>query len=320
MGPGYEAAKSEEGTKPSLPPSYLLEERTIASDRCLETYLRDIDQVPLLTAEEEVALGRRVQQGDDRAREHMIRANLRLVVSVAKRFTGRGLSLPDLIAEGNLGLLKGIEKFDPEAGFRFSTYATWWIQQTIRRALINQAKTVRVPSYMVEILSKWRRVSNEMENSLGRKPTAQEIADQLGLSAANLRVVKQALNTNSSSGTGDELLNNISEDHPGVAAERLTPDEIALKKDALQTLRDILELIDRREASVLRMRYGIEGEEPATLEQIAKALGISRERVRQVEREALRKLHAYVVEGVPPEQILPNLAPASGRGKDRRPA
>ncbi len=298
----------------------MLEERTIASDRCLETYLRDIDQVPLLTAEEEVALGRRVQQGDDRAREHMIRANLRLVVSVAKRFTGRGLSLPDLIAEGNLGLLKGIEKFDPEAGFRFSTYATWWIQQTIRRALINQAKTVRVPSYMVEILSKWRRVSNEMENSLGRKPTAQEIADQLGLSAANLRVVKQALNTNSSSGTGDELLNNISEDHPGVAAERLTPDEIALKKDALQTLRDILELIDRREASVLRMRYGIEGEEPATLEQIAKALGISRERVRQVEREALRKLHAYVVEGVPPEQILPNLAPASGRGKDRRPA
>ncbi len=320
MDPEYEAAKSEEGTKPSLPPSYLLEERTIASDRCLETYLRDIDQVPLLTAEEEVALGRRVQQGDDRAREHMIRANLRLVVSVAKRFTGRGLSLPDLIAEGNLGLLKGIEKFDPEAGFRFSTYATWWIQQTIRRALINQAKTVRVPSYMVEILSKWRRVSNEMENSLGRKPTAQEIADQLGLSAANLRVVKQALNTNSSSGTGDELLNNISEDHPGVAAERLTPDEIALKKDALQTLRDILELIDRREASVLRMRYGIEGEEPATLEQIAKALGISRERVRQVEREALRKLHAYVVEGVPPEQILPNLAPASGRGKDRRPA
>ena len=320
MDPEYEAAKSEEGTKPSLPPSYLLEERTIASDRCLETYLRDIDQVPLLTAEEEVALGRRVQQGDDRAREHIIRANLRLVVSVAKRFTGRGLSLPDLIAEGNLGLLKGIEKFDPEAGFRFSTYATWWIQQTIRRALINQAKTVRVPSYMVEILSKWRRVSNEMENSLGRKPTAQEIADQLGLSAANLRVVKQALNTNSSSGTGDELLNNISEDHPGVAAERLTPDEIALKKDALQTLRDILELIDRREASVLRMRYGIEGEEPATLEQIAKALGISRERVRQVEREALRKLHAYVVEGVPPEQILPNLAPASGRGKDRRPA
>ena len=320
MDPEYEAAKSEEGTKPSLPPSYLLEERTIASDRCLETYLRDIDQVPLLTAEEEVALGRRVQQGDDRAREHMIRANLRLVVSVAKRFTGRGLSLPDLIAEGNLGLLKGIEKFDPEAGFRFSTYATWWIQQTIRRALINQAKTVRVPSYMVEILSKWRRVSNEMENSLGRKPTAQEIADQLGLSAANLRVVKQALNTNSSSGTGDELLNNISEDHPGVAAERLTPDEIALKKDALQTLRDILELIDRREASVLRMRYGIEGEEPATLEQIAKALGISRERVRQVEREALRKLHAYVVEGVPPEQILPNLAPASGRGKDRRAA
>ncbi|MBC8329867.1 MAG: RNA polymerase sigma factor RpoD/SigA [Planctomycetes bacterium] len=290
----------------------------MASDRCLETYLRDIDQVPLLTAEEEVSLGRRVQKGDDHAREHMIRANLRLVVSVAKRFNGRGLALPDLIAEGNLGLLKAIEKFNPEAGFRFSTYATWWIQQTIRRALINQAKTVRVPSYMVEILTKWRRVSNEMENSLGRLPTAQEIADQLGLSAANLRVVKQALNTTSSSGNGDELLTNIAEDHPGVAAERLTPDEIALKKDALKTLRDILELIDQREATVLRMRYGIEGDSPATLEKIAKALGISRERVRQVEREALRKLHAYVVEGVPPEQILPRLA--ASRGKKRRPA
>ncbi len=274
--------------------------------------------MPLLTAEEEVSLGRRVQQGDEKAREHMIRANLRLVVSVAKRFTGRGLTLPDLIAEGNLGLLKAIEKFNPEAGFRFSTYATWWIQQTIRRALINQAKTVRVPSYMVEILTKWRRVSNEMENSLGRKPTAQEIADQLGLSAANLRVVKQALNTTSGGGNADELLTNIAEDHPGVAAERLPPDEIALKKDALRTLRDILELIDQREATVLRMRYGIEGEAPATLEKIAKALGISRERVRQVEREALRKLHAYVVEGVPPEQILPHLA--QERDSKRRPA
>ena len=123
----------------------------MASDNCLETYLREIDQVPLLSAEEEVALGRRIQKGDAAAREHMIRANLRLVVSVAKRFRNRGLTLPDLIAEGNIGLMKATEKFDPEAGFRFSTYATWWIQQTIRRGLINTAKTVRIPSYMVEI-------------------------------------------------------------------------------------------------------------------------------------------------------------------------
>lgn len=273
--------------------------------------------MPLLTAEEEVALGRRVQQGDQKAREHMIRANLRLVVSVAKRFTGRGLALPDLIAEGNLGLLKAIEKFDPEAGFRFSTYATWWIQQTIRRALINQAKTVRVPSYMVEILSKWRRVAADLEHSLGRRPTAQEIADQLGLSPANVKVVKQALTTATSTGTGDEILNNIAEDHPGVAAERLPPDEIALKRDALETLRDILDLIDQREAAVLRMRYGIDDEKPATLEAIAKALGISRERVRQIERLALRKLHAYVVDGVPPDQIL---EPLRARRRKRRPA
>lgn len=305
---------------PPCPRPTPLEDRTIASDPCLETYLRDIDQVPLLTAEEEVDLGRRIQKGDDKAREHMIRANLRLVVSVAKRFTGRGLALPDLIAEGNLGLLKSIEKFDPEAGFRFSTYATWWIQQTVRRALINQARTVRVPSYMVEILSKWRRVSAEMESALGRRPCAQEIADQLGLSAANLRVVKHALNTTAAaSNGGDELLSNLAEDHPGIPCERLSPDEIVLKRDTLQTLRDILELIDQREATVLRMRYGLDAEEPATLERIAKELGISRERVRQVEREALRKLHAYVVEGVPPEQIQARVSSERG-GTKRRPA
>ena len=168
----------------------------MASDRCLETYLREIDEVPLLSAQEEVELGRRVQKGDEAAREHMIRANLRLVVSVAKRFRNRGLLLQDLIAEGNIGLMKAIEKFDPEAGFRFSTYATWWIQQTIRRGLINTVKTVRIPSYMVEILTKWGRASTALGQSLGRQPSTEEIAKHLGLSQKNRRVIEQTLNTN----------------------------------------------------------------------------------------------------------------------------
>ena len=269
----------------------------MASDRCLETYLREIDEVPLLSAEEEVELGRRVQQGDEAAREHMIRANLRLVVSVAKRFRNRGLPLQDLIAEGNIGLMKAIEKFDPEAGFRFSTYATWWIQQTIRRGLINTVKTVRIPSYMVEILTKWGRASTALGQSLGRQPSTEEIAKHLGLSQKNRRVIEQTLNTNQgTTDLGDDAVVHRSEAEYNDNAHRMAPDEIVLRSDALQTMHEILELIDPTEASVLRMRYGLEDEQPATLEKIAKTLGISRERVRQMERATLRKLHAYVVE------------------------
>ncbi|KAA3611606.1 MAG: RNA polymerase sigma factor RpoD/SigA [Planctomycetota bacterium] len=278
----------------------------LASDRCLETYLREIDEVPLLTASEEVELGRAIKKGDLKAREHMIRANLRLVVSIAKRFSGRGLSLPDLIAEGNIGLLKGIDKFDPERGFRFSTYATWWIQQTIRRALINSTKTVRVPSYMVEILAKWHRASQELHEKLGREPLSKEIADHLGLSESNRKVVSQTLLSQSSgSRVGEDMLQNLSGEKTH-RQEHRPPDEIVQETDALESLQELLDLIDQQEAQVLRLRYGLDQEKPATLEQIGKVLGISRERVRQVEREALRKLHAYVVEGLTPNQIIPS--------------
>ena len=254
-------------------------------------------------------MGRRIQKGDADAREHMIRANLRLVVSIAKRFRGRGLTLPDLIAEGNLGLLKATEKFNPEAGFRFSTYATWWIQQTIRRSLINTVKTVRIPSYMVEILTKWGRVSNELGQSLGRKPSPEEVSKKLGLSDKKRKVVQQTLRGNGGvHNLEEEILLGQYQAHGEENRERMRPDEIALQDDALRTLREILDLIDPTEAAVLRLRYGIGQESSATLEQISKALGISRERVRQMERKTIRKLHAYVVEGAPPEQILP-LAP-----------
>jgi len=278
----------------------------MASDHCLETYLGEIDRVPLLTADEEVELGRRIQNGDLEAKEHMIRANLRLVVSVAKRFQNRGLVLADLIAEGNIGLMKAAVKFDPEAGFRFSTYATWWIQQTIRRGLINTVKTVRIPSYMVEILTKWGRASTALGQSLGRPATTDEIANHLELSSKNRRVIEQTLTTNSGKvDLREDLLHNLSEDKYQVSKDRLTPDEIVLRSDALQTVNEILELIDPTEAQVLKMRYGINQGSPSTLEFIAKELSISRERVRQIERNTLRKLHSYVVDGVPPEQILP---------------
>jgi RNA polymerase primary sigma factor len=294
--------------------------RAIASDRCLETYLREIDEVPLLSAEEEVSLGRRVRDGDDAAREHMIRANLRLVVSIAKRFRQRGLALPDLIAEGNVGLLKGIEKFDPEAGFRFSTYATWWIQQTIRRALINNVKTVRVPSYMVEILTKWNRAADDLLHETGLRPAPEDVATRIKLSKANRKVVEQTLRSQEGSGVAPpEFLQSVERADGDTNRDARTPDDIVMHEEALQVLRDILELIDPLEASVLRMRYGIHGDDPATLETISEALGLSRERIRQIERHALRKLHAYVVEGEPAERVLPGarLRPSGGDAHKR---
>lgn len=264
--------------------------------------------MPLLTAGEEVTLGRRIRAGDGAAREQMIRANLRLVVSVAKRFRGRGLPFPDLIAEGNVGLLKGIERFDPEAGFRFSTYASWWIQQTIRRALINNVKTVRVPSYMVEILTKWNRASDALQHELGRKPGPDEIASRLKLSKFNRRVVEQTLRAMDGGGNmAPEHLQAIERDDADTNRDSRPPDDLVAESDALRTLRDILDLIDPLEASVLRLRYGLDGDEAATLDAISEELGLSRERVRQIERHALRKLHAYVVDGQPAEEILPGL-------------
>jgi len=269
----------------------------ISAERCLETYLHEINEVPLLTAEQERALGRRIQTGDLAAREHMIRANLRLVVSVAKMYTDRGLSLQDLIAEGNIGLMKAAEKFNPDAGCRFSTYGTWWIKQSIRRALTNTVKPVRVPSYMSELISRWRVVSQELGYLLGRAPSIEEVAEELGIPEENWPLLRRTIQV---SGMGPQIsLDVLSGTQDTVEdAGTITPDEQLLNTDLIAKLGELLDIIDEREATILRLRYGLGSEsgETMTLKEIGKVVGLTRERVRQIEQEALKKLYGVMGE------------------------
>ena len=283
-------------TRPIFPTS-TREGITISAERCLETYLQEINAVPLLTAEEERALGRRIHQGDLEAREHLIRANLRLVVSIAKIYGDRGLVLQDLIAEGNIGLMKAAEKFDPNAGCRFSTYGTWWIKQSIRRALTNTVKSVRVPGYMAEMISKWRTVSQELAYRLGRIPTVEEVAKELGIPRESWPLLKRTIETSAS---GSQIsLDVISATQDTVEDENTVgPDEQIVQSDLLLKLDELLGVIDEREATILRLRYGLDGGQgdPMTLKEIGKIVGLTRERVRQIEQEALRKLYGVMGE------------------------
>ena len=253
--------------------------------------------MPLLTAAEELALGRRIKTGDLEAREHMIRANLRLVVSVAKMYTERGLALQDLIAEGNIGLMKAAEKFDPDAGCRFSTYGTWWIKQAIRRALTNTVKPVRVPSYMSELISRWRVVSQELAYLLGRAPSVEEVAEELGIPEENWPLLKRTIQV---SGMGPQISLDVLTSGQDTVEDAATqaPDEQLLNADMIAKLGELLDVIDEREATILRLRYGLGSEdgETMTLKEIGKVVGLTRERVRQIEQEALRKLYGVMAE------------------------
>jgi len=258
----------------------------------LEVYFRTIDAIPLLTPAQEKEVAYRIQDGDPQARDQMVNANLRLVVKIARSFAGRGLDLPDLIEEGNLGLLRAVSTFDPTMNTRFSTYASYWIKQTIRRALIYTTKTIRIPAHMIDLITKWRCATNRLQDQLNRVPTLEEVAESINFPLKRLGVLKkaiQACNTwvRTDQSDQDRSLDEFLTDNREAAADRT----LFAAEDQHRAM-SLLETLEPREAQVLRMRYGLDNQEPRTLDEIGQSLGLTRERVRQLQTHALRKLSA----------------------------
>jgi RNA polymerase primary sigma factor len=264
--------------------------KTAAVQTPLETYLREINETSLLSARDEQDLAVAIGNGDVAARDRMVRANLRLVVNIARGYAGKGLGLQDLIEEGNLGLLRAVEGFDPAMGTRFSTYASYWIKQSIKRALINTAKTIRIPAYMVELLSKWRRASARLTEELGRTPTPEEVARVLGLARKKLPIIKKAIRIYNSTPQTDQAEAGWSLGEMVMDENMRSPEDELLTHDSLKKVMGMIQTMDAREATVLKMRFGLDDHEPRTLKEIGESLGLTRERVRQIETEALSKL------------------------------
>lgn len=258
----------------------------------LAAYMKDIGSLPLITVKEEKILARRIQKGDAAAREKMIQSNLRLVVKIAQDYSNYGLPLVDLISEGNIGLMKGVERFDPERGVKFSTYAAWWIKQGIKRALANQSKTIRLPVHLVDKLSRMRRISAQLTEELGREPDDEELAEELGLPVKKIaqlrRVSMRPASLNHLVGDEDstELGDLIADEKAEDPADLLTAD--ALNKSVV----DLLPILDDRERKILEMRFPMDGSKPMTLEDIGKEMKVTRERIRQLQNQALKKIKA----------------------------
>ncbi|HUO07603.1 MAG TPA: RNA polymerase sigma factor RpoD/SigA [Phycisphaerae bacterium] len=262
----------------------------------LQLYLNQINHAPLLSAEREKDLARRIiRENDPAARDEMVRSNLRLVVNISKNYTNRGLSLQDLIEEGNIGLLKAVEGFNPEMNIRFSTYASWWIKQAIKRALINSVQPIHIPAYMVEMIAKWKQAIAEMEDKLGRVPNLEELARHMKMSIKKVRIIHRAVRAFHSPTQAHVREEDGLALHEMLHDEKTsTPDDIVLGKDEVRTIYMLLSKIDRRESEILKLRFGLDDGQPLTLKEIGEKVGLTRERVRQIENEALRKLNAYL--------------------------
>ncbi|MBV9124519.1 MAG: RNA polymerase sigma factor RpoD/SigA [Planctomycetes bacterium] len=256
----------------------------------LGTYLREINETPLLSEQEEKDLAARIADGDLEARDQMVRANLRLVVNIARGYSGKGLGLEDLIAEGNLGLLRAVEGFDPGMNTRFSTYASFWIKQSIRRSLAASGKTIRIPTYMATLLAKWRRATNQLHNEKGSPPTQEEVASYLGLSKKKFNIVKKAIRVYNSAPASDPGDSSRPVDESFIDLQANAPETGLMATDDVQQVLALVEGMEPREAAILRMRFGLNGQDPKTLKEVGDELGLTRERVRQLERDALKKL------------------------------
>ena len=260
------------------------------SDTGFQLYLREIARFPLLTVEEEVNLARKIKRGDQEARSLMVRSNLRLVVKIARDYSNYGLPLLDLISEGNIGLMKAVERFDPKKGGKLSTYAAWWIKQSIKRALANQSKTIRLPVHLVDKISKMRRVSSQMTEELGREPTDDELAEEIGLASCKVSALKtasirptsldQPIGDDDSTAFGD-LVGDV---------EAQDPFEMLRDKDLRDEVGDLMGLLDDRERRIINSRFGLDGKKPKTLEQVGEKFHVTRERIRQLQNIALGKL------------------------------
>ena len=266
------------------------------SDDSVRLYLREIGKIPLLSAEEEMELAQRVIQGDKKAKDKMAEANMRLVVSIAKRYSGRGLDFLDLIQEGNTGLLRAVEKFDPDKGFKFSTYATWWIRQAITRAIADQARTIRIPVHMVETINKLLRTQRRMTQELNREPTIEELSKELDMEPEKIEYVMKIKQDISSLDAGvgrdgdeeDSVLGDFIEDE-----DTVSPEESATNQLLKEQVNDVLSSLSDREQKIVRMRFGLDNGKSHTLEEVGQEFAVTRERIRQIEAKALAKLRKH---------------------------